>query len=271
MIRIGDFARLSGVSVETLRHYDELGLLRPARVDEFTGYRYYTPDQLPRLNRILALKDPGFSLRQIDEVLDGITVERLSGMLTMARAQAEKQLEDDQARLARIGSRLRQLELEEDMPNYDVVLKDLPPVMVAACRVTVPTNDQVPQVLGKAFGDAYALVKRTGAKEAGPCIAVWHQPAAVLANEVVEAIVHIDRAVAPANGVEVYELAGGPAASTVHSGPFSEMVHAHVALLSWMGENGYESAGTYREVYHQDEQKGGDAVVEIQYPMVRVG
>jgi len=271
VIRIGDFARLSGVSVETLRHYDEVGLLIPARVDDFTGYRYYAPEQLARLNRILALKDLGFSLRQVEEVLEGMTVERLSGMLSLARLQTEKQIADDQVRLARITSRLRQLELEKDMPDYDVLLKNLPPLLVASRRVTVPTNDQVPAVLGKAYDDAYALVKRTGAKEVGPCLAVWHQPASVLENEVVEAIVQIDRAVPPSGGVEVYELPAVPAASTVHSGPFADMAHAHAALLSWIDENGFEPAGTYREVYHQGAAEGRDPVVEIQYPLVRAG
>ena len=61
MFKIGDFSKLSRVSVKTLRYYDELGLLKPANVDDFTGYRYYVIDQMPRLNRILALKDLGFS------------------------------------------------------------------------------------------------------------------------------------------------------------------------------------------------------------------
>ena len=69
MIEIGDFSKLSQVSVKALRLYDEMGLLKPARVDNFTGYRYYSADQLPRLNRILALKDLGFSLGQIAQLL----------------------------------------------------------------------------------------------------------------------------------------------------------------------------------------------------------
>ena len=269
MIRIGDFARLAGVSIETLRHYDELGLLAPARVDEFTGYRSYRPEQLRRLHRILALKDLGFSLGQIAEVLDGITVERLTGMLALARAQAAQQLDEDQARLARIASRLRQLEMEEAMPDYEVILKELPSVLVASRRVTVPTNDQVPQILGRAFDEAYALVKRTGVREVGPCMAVWHQPAAVLENELVDATVQIDRLVPSADGVEVCRLEGGPAASAVYSGPFAGWGHVHAALVNWMDENGYESTGTYREVYHQTET--ANAVIEIQYPVRKAG
>jgi DNA-binding transcriptional MerR regulator len=72
MFKIGDFSRFSRVTVKMLRHYDEIGLLKPARVDPFTGYRYYTADQLPRLNRIIALKDLGFTLEQIGSLLDDI-------------------------------------------------------------------------------------------------------------------------------------------------------------------------------------------------------
>ena len=61
MIRIGDFARIGQVSIVTLRHYDEIDLLKPIAVDSVTSYRYYSVSQLPRLNRILALKDLGFS------------------------------------------------------------------------------------------------------------------------------------------------------------------------------------------------------------------
>ena len=69
MLKIGYFARISQVTVKTLHHYDRIGLLKPAHVDPFTSYRYYTIDQLGQLNRILALKDLGLSLEQIAQLL----------------------------------------------------------------------------------------------------------------------------------------------------------------------------------------------------------
>ena len=62
MFRIGDFSKVSRVSIRVLRHYDELGMLKPAQVDSQTGYRYYTADQLQRLNRVLAFREMGFPL-----------------------------------------------------------------------------------------------------------------------------------------------------------------------------------------------------------------
>jgi phosphoribosylaminoimidazole-succinocarboxamide synthase len=117
MLKIGDFARLCQLPVGTLRYYDDLDLLRPAHVDALTGYRYYSVEQLPRLNRLLALKDLGFSLEQIARVLnDGVTPEQLRGMLMLARAEAEHRLGAEQDRLHRIEARLREIEQEGHMP-----------------------------------------------------------------------------------------------------------------------------------------------------------
>src|ERR1041385_3322097 len=138
MIKIGDFARLSQVSVVTLRYYDEMDLLKPVKVDSFSGYRFYSADQLPLLNRILALKDLGFSLEQIKLMLaDGLTLEQLRSMLTMQRNEVGKRLADEQARLLRIEARLRQIDLEDKMPRYDVVIKTVPAMLIAARRVTI--------------------------------------------------------------------------------------------------------------------------------------
>ena len=90
MFTIGDFARHGRVSVRMLRHYDATGLLRPAHVDPATGYRHYTAAQLARLNRVIALKDLGFTLQQVQDILDEkVTTEELRGMLRLRRAELE--------------------------------------------------------------------------------------------------------------------------------------------------------------------------------------
>ena len=177
MIKIGDFARLSQVSVVTLRYYDEMDLLKPVKVDTFTGYRFYAADQLPRLNRILALKDLGFSLEQIKLMLaDGLTPEQLRSMLTIQRQEVEKRLAGEQERLSRIEARLRQIELEDKMPTYDVVVKNTPAMLVASRRVTVPSNDQVPQYLDEAYMDVYGYVHEQGGEANGSPFHIVAQP-----------------------------------------------------------------------------------------------
>jgi DNA-binding transcriptional MerR regulator len=270
MIKIGDFARLSRVSVVTLRHYDELGLLKPVVVDPFTGYRYYSVAQLPRLNRILALKDLGFSLEQIEQVLDGdLSLEQLRGMLKMKRAEVEQAVTAEQARLARIEARLRQIEMEKNMPNYDVVLKTVPPMRIASRRMTIPTNDQVPEYLGPAYKEVYDYIKQQHAKDTGPCFALWHQPADVYVNEEAEAAVPVDRPLAGTDRVRVYELPQVQVAAVVHHGDFENFTQGHTALLTWIESSGYRMIGPYREIYIQHDPTG-ESATEIQYPVEQV-
>jgi DNA-binding transcriptional MerR regulator len=88
MFTIGDFARHGRVSVRMLRHYDAIGLLRPAHVDRFSGYRFYQAAQLARLNRVIALKELGFTLDQVQSILDDkVTSEELRGMLRLRPAE----------------------------------------------------------------------------------------------------------------------------------------------------------------------------------------
>ena len=272
MIKIGNFARLSQVSVVTLRYYDEMGLLKPVRVDSFTGYRFYSADQLPRLNRILALKDLGFSLEQIRLMLaDGLTSEQLRGMLTLQREEVEKRLADEQERLRRIESRLRQIELEDKMPNYDVLIKNTPASLVASRRVTIPTNDQVPQYLSMAYQEVYGYVQEQGAKESGPHFTLWHSPSDVYENEDVEAIVPIDRPLKGTDRVKVYELPSAQVAAVVHQGTFQDFTQGHAAILEWIDANGYRIAGPYRETYIKHDMGDlSDSTTEIQFAIEKL-
>src|SRR5260370_40931617 len=123
VFKIGDFSRLSLVSVKALRYYDELGLLKPARVDEFTGYRYYSASQLTRLNRILAMKDMGLSLEQIALLLDKEpTPDQIRGMLRLKQGELLTQLEEGQARLARIEPWPQDFGQEASKATNDVVV-----------------------------------------------------------------------------------------------------------------------------------------------------
>src|SRR5262245_36634322 len=135
VLKIGEFARVAQVSLATLRHYEKSGLLKPMVLDPDTGYRYYSLDQLPRLNRILALKDLGFSLERIAQILEEeLPLEQLQGMLRLKQAQTQQMIEAEQARLTRIAARICQIEQEGKMPVYEVLLKQVDALLVASCR-----------------------------------------------------------------------------------------------------------------------------------------
>lgn len=272
MIRIGTFARLGQVSVVTLRHYDDLGLLKPLTLDPETGYRSYSLAQLPRLNRILALKDLGFSLEQIRGLLDdGVSTEQLKGMLTLKRAEVQRRLDDEAGRLARLEARFRQIEQENAMPHHEVVKKTVPPLWVASRRITIPTNDQVPEYLNPTFEEVFKFIGEQGAKPGSPHLALWHTSAETLADEDAEAAVPIDRPLTGSETVKVYELPQVEVASAVHHGDFSEFTQLHTALLGWIEANGYRVSGPFRELYlEHDPDDPSRSTTEVQYPVEKV-
>ena len=246
-----------------------MDLLKPVKVDSLTGYRFYSADQLPRLNRILALKDLGFPLEQIGLMLaDNLSPEQISAMLTLQKNEVEKRLADEQERLRRIEARLRQIEMENKMSNYDVVIITVPDMLVASCHVTIPTNDQVPQYLGRAFNETYDYVRKQGAKDTGVCFALWHSFSDEYENEDAEAIVPIDRQINETDRVKVYQLPAAQVAAVVHQGNFADFTQGHAALLEWIYVNEYIIVGPYREIYIKHNKANlSDTATEIQFPV----
>src|SRR5262245_44719516 len=110
MLRIGDFARLSQVSVKALRFYDEIGLLKPSFVDRTTGYRYYAPQLLARLNQILAFKELGFSLAEITSLFEtDLSDQQMRKLLERKRTELSLRIAQEQAQLAQVDTWLQQL------------------------------------------------------------------------------------------------------------------------------------------------------------------
>jgi DNA-binding transcriptional MerR regulator len=139
MLKIGDFSRLSQVSVKTLRYYDEVGLLKPTQLDQASGYRYYSVAQLRQLHRILALRDLGFSLDQIADVLEGEpSTEELRGMLRLRRAEQQQRLLREQECLDRVEALLQLIHQENTMNTDAVIIKDTNPLRFASIRKTIP-------------------------------------------------------------------------------------------------------------------------------------
>jgi DNA-binding transcriptional MerR regulator len=275
MIKIGEFSKLVQVPVPTLRYYDQLGLLKPIEVDRFTGYRYYSASQLPRLHRILALKGLGFSLEQIAIVLtEGLTTEQMRGMLRLRHAQISQQLTEAQGQLVEVEARLQQIEREEQLSTYDVILKRVESLLVASVRAVLPNHSAV----GALFGEVYQAIGPHAAQALGPrpedggqTLVIWYD------NEYREygvdgAAAFMLRVPVPESGrVKVHELPAGTVAATVHHGPYLTIGEAHEAILTWIEVNGYQIAGPDRELnlYHTMPIRLDDPsyVTEIQYPV----
>jgi DNA-binding transcriptional MerR regulator len=266
MLRIGDFSTLSQVTIKTLRYYDEQGLLRPAFVDAVTGYRYYAVSQLPRLHRILALRDLGFSLDQIGSILnDGVTADQLRGMLLLRQVEQQAKVEGEQLRLARLRARLSLIEKEQDMSN-EVVIKEVPAQWIASVRETIPNYPSV----GKLYGEVAAGVP-AGSFSIG--VALWHDPEFRDHDVDAEAGFYLKQPVEASGRVQVHELPPVTVASAMHHGAYSRLSQAYDALLRWVGSSGYVVAGPIRELYLQISmpvrQDDESYITEIQVPVAK--
>jgi effector-binding domain-containing protein len=262
------------VSIKALRLYDEMGLLTPVHVDGYTGYRYYAYDQLPRLYRVMALKDLGFSLEQIGRLLKGeLSAEQMRGMLKLRQAEIRQQVEEAEARLARVDVWLRQIEQEDSVSNYDVVIKNIAPTPVAAVHGIVPTPPDQRSLWDELIG----YLQQKNARMIGPPMAIYHDPEFKEHNWDIEVVMPITDDLSPVGNVQVYELQGAEKmACVVHTGPFATILEAYDALAKWIGQNGYQIVGPGRELNLRLPEKPGDqhdpnTVNEIQLPVEKMG
>lgn len=277
MFSIGEFARLGGVSVRTLRHYDEIGLLRPATVDPDTGYRGYAAGQLGLLNRIVALKDLGLTLTQTGRLLDGITLDELRGMLTLRRAQLERELDQHMNQLLGVEARLRYIAREGAMPADDIVAKTIPAIGVVVLTGQAPAfgPETIVPVVNRLVARYDQLEIQDRVKAAGPRLICYDlQP-----GEEITVCLALPVAEPPGDlpGPAQYRvLPEIEAATTVRSGPavsiFPVVYHD---LVRWIDERGYQPVeGPGREVWVNEVDDIADVaqqVFEIQLPFTRTG
>ena len=282
MLRIGDFSRLAQVSIVTLRHYDDVGLMKPAHIDRFTDYRYYTLDQLPRLNRILALKDLGFSLEQIVRLLnDNIPVEQMKGMLRLRQGDIERQIAEEQIKLVRIATRLRQIENENNPVRYDVAVKSLDALTIASTRQMIPNLFEMGRYRCAAYDRIYNTLANYKIKSNGTELALYHNHEYTETNIDTEMAVVIPvreiskLALAP---IGTRQLPASPeTACVVHQGATLDVTQAIIAVFEWIEANGYRCRQSEtRELHHYGKENelqdfNAPVVLEIQVPVERIG
>jgi DNA-binding transcriptional MerR regulator len=260
MFGIGTVARLAGVSVRTLRYYDEIGLLRPVSVDAQTGYRWYGPEQLHRLHRILALRDLGVRLAEIARLLDDdLSVEELRGILLLKRAEGHDRMATEAERLARVEVRLARME-EMKMDEYDVVVKATDDEWVLAMSEDLGGLDDIGPAHGRLWPQLHALLEEIGVDRVPPSIAVevGHDP------------IHFTAALSVPDAISLADerartvrLGGLPrAATTVMRG--DDFDGGFAALRAWIADAGEHEAGELREVYLDCDGPRDTWVVELQ-------
>ncbi|MEU3499841.1 MerR family transcriptional regulator [Streptomyces hundungensis] len=270
MFTIGDFARHGRVSVRMLRHYDATGLLRPAHVDPASGYRYYSAAQLARLNRIIALKDLGFTLHQVRDIVDEkVSAQELRGMMRLRRAELETAVAAAGARLVQVEARLRAIESEGRMPENDVVIKNVPTVRVAELTATAASYEpeDISPVIGPLYEELSRRLNTAGITPTGPGIAYYEDDPEGAGRIIVHAAVQVSAPLRD-DPVRVLDLPSlDRAATIVHRGSMDTVLPAAQALARWIDANGLVPTGYPREVNLECPENRDDWVTELQTPV----
>ena len=278
MFKIGDFSKLGQVSVRMLRHYDQLSLLKPDHIDQFTSYRYYKAGQLSDLNRILFFKDLGFSLQQINELLtNNLPADQLRGMLKIKQVELEREVQDGRARLARVEARLRQIEQEGQPPPYEVTTKMSEAMVIASVRQLVSNPQDMGYYCQQMYSMLYAGLDDLGISARHPEVTFYHNDEYPETDLDVETAVQIDARHLHA-GLEHphISLRQAPAekrvAALVYEGPYREVGSAVLVLLNWIGINAWIISGAVRELHlsgpaHLKGRLQEKAVLELQIPI----
>jgi DNA-binding transcriptional MerR regulator len=283
MLKIGDFSRLGQVSVRMLRHYDDLDLLKPAHIDPFTDYRYYTIEQLPRLNRILALKDLGLSLEKIAALLQqDMPLTELQQLLRSRQVELEQEIQAAQVRLNRLMARSRQLTQEGQPSDYEVVVKAIPAARIASAREIVPSVADMPGYRAILIEQLYGWLKQQTIVPVGYEMVLYHvaeyteinidMEFAIVLPELAQSRKNISEDITQST-ITVRQLpAIEQVASVFHNGMIHDITQAITALLTWISANGYTSNGEIREIHLFGSEtvsvKDRPVVVELQIPII---
>jgi effector-binding domain-containing protein len=238
-------------------------------VDAETGYRYYSVSQLPRLHRILALRDLGFPLERIARALErGISLDALKGMLLLRQAEQEVQVREETQRLERLNALLHLIEQEGHMTG-DVILKEVGPQWIVSMREKIPEY----RVIGGLFGKLYAGLGPLATE--GHAMALLHDTEYREKDVDVEAGVCVKQQATVKAPLNCRRLLPATVASCVHHGAFSRIAEAYGALLRWIEVNEYSPCGPTREIFlhlampaSRDDERN---VTEIQVPVAKSG
>lgn len=266
MLSIGEFARLAGVSVRMLRHYDRLGLLHPQRVDPASGYRSYGASQLDRANRLIALKDLGFTLDQVGRLLDdGLSSASVAALLRERQGELSVQIATDRQRLREVEARLRSI--EKEIPMSAFIETALPELTLVQLSAHIEEMSEIEDEIGTMFQRVNERIDEAGASRVGPGVAVY---TTLDDGMIAAAAEQIGDAPVPA-GLERAVVAAEPRALTVrYEAPdLSGIQSAWQGLVAEVERRGMQPDGACREIYLQTPYDGPDAgwVVDLQQPV----
>ncbi len=269
MLKIGEFSKLSRISIRMLRHYDEIGLLMPEMIDDFTGYRYYSEAQLPVVNRITALKDMGFSLAMIAEILESYTdQEALKKYLIIKQREVCEKQEEVGRMLRLLETTINRLGKDEAVMKYNVTLKELPKRTVASVRQVIPSYKAEGMLWGILMEECGPLNLQAD----DPCytLAIFHDAEHKESNVDVEVQKSVKGTYPNTEHVIFKTVEPILMASATYKGSYDQINEVNEAVANWVRDNDYAFDGVSFCIYHvspYETQNPDELVTEVCYPV----
>ena len=271
LYKIGDFSRLCRVTVRALRYYDEIDLLKPVQVDQTTGYRYYSIDQLSKLNRIIMLKEMGLSLDDINRIMhDNIPVDYIRRLLQVKMAEIQERLNQDSGRLRKVEAWLSKINKEGLMQTDSYIkMKYIPELRVISKREIGTYEETTAKLLNDLRQQINQMNNPETVKVTGPIIGLFYD------DEYKEKDADIEIAL-PVSGeisindayIEVKTLPKCKVISATHLGPYYDMGKAYSQVFEYAEKHGLKLITPIRELYlkYVEEVPEDELLTEIQCP-----
>ncbi len=273
MLKIGDFSKLSRISIRMLRHYDEIGILHPVAVDDMTGYRYYSEVQLPLAGRIQAFKDLGFGLSMIREILEKYEDSReMEQFLVIKRREMEEQQHMLKQRIRLLDNAIEWLRKDGNIMGYDVSLKILPERYVASVRKVIPSYADE----GMLWRILMEETEPLHIQDKSPCftLAIFYDGEYKEQDVDVEVQKSVIGTYSDTEHVKFKTMPSIEIASAIYKGSYEQIGQVNEAVARWIQDNGYEFAGLSFSIYHvspHETQNPEEYVTEVCYPVKKHG
>lgn len=269
MLKIGDFSKLSRISIRMLRHYDDIGLLVPRTVDPVNGYRYYGEEQLSVAGQIQNLKSMGFGLTVIGEIVSCCgSPEELEKFLRVKKKELEEEMDSIGTKLRLLDNTIDWIRKDGNMMDYQVTLKTLPERYVASVRKVIPAYDQE-QILWRILNEE-AGGQRLQMASPGYGMAVFHDEGYKEQGVDVEIQISVTGTYHDTEQVKFKTVPPILMASATYQGSYEQITRVNEAVAHWIHDNGYEYDGNSFCIYHVSPNDTSDPeklVTEVCYPV----
>ena len=271
MFKIGEFSKLTQVSIRMLRYYDETGLLKPAEVDYFTNYRLYSTEQIPVLNKIIFLRDLGCNVSEIAHALDRWNDKSISILLEEKCIETEKRIRTEQEKLHKIAQAKKDMIQGRMAINHEVTIKHIPAYQVFSLRRIMPNYHSE----GQLWQEMTDYAEKNNIIVSDKTFTIYHDLDYKEQDVDIEICVHVDRTGENQNGYTFRKTeAIQNMACTMVFGDFKNIAGAYTAFASWLQEhNQYKMTGQSRQIVHRgpwNEKKPENYLTEIQIPLENI-